>query len=172
MRRSTALGLVLGATLGICGCGGSPTSPSNPTPVASVAGSWSGIWTITACGQTGAWASPWEYCSVYFGRYAPIGTGPFPLTLTLSQDGTSVTGTLTQQNIPYSVSGSIGASGRLILSGGRADDESSVQFLGFDAQLSGNTLSGGWDEKITRTDMSGFAQLDLELSATRGSAPN
>jgi hypothetical protein len=68
----------------LTGCGGNnistPSSPS-PPPVASFAGTWSGTYTASNCGHTGDWPS--GLCEEL--------SGALPVTLTLTQTGSSVT---------------------------------------------------------------------------------
>ena len=161
-----AFGIVL--VLGLCGCGGSgsPTTPSTPTPqpVVSFAGTWSGTFTASSCGHTGGWPS----CAGVF-------DGVQPLTLTLTQTGSSVSGTLRQSDVDMSVTGSVSADGHLLLNGTTTIPVTglSITFalVGWDTQQSGNSLTGGWSDRLTAPGIPGFVQwINTINSAAKGAA--
>ena len=152
----------------LTGCGGNdintPSSPSPPPPVANFAGTWSGTFTASSCGHTGGWPS----CAGVF-------DGVQPMTLTLTQTGSSVTGTLRQSDIDMSVTGSVSADGHLLLNGTTTIPVTglSITFalVGWDTQQSGNSLTGGWSDRLTAPGIPGFVQwINTINSAAKGAA--
>ena len=142
--------------LGACGGGSSsPTTPTTqPTPVPAVnfAGSWSGTYTITACGQTGTFAVG-GFCDSF-----SIGS-VWPLRLTLTQSGSSVNGTLSQGSIVTTVTGTVDSAGRLTLNGTGTTSGFSLQIVGWGSSLSGSLMVGTWGTVWTFPGWSGYAQV-------------
>lgn len=90
-------------SLALAGCGGSPTAPSAP----NFQGAWSGIWLLQSCTETG----------VASGNFCKGLAGSGPLSVSLTQSGSSVQGSLNLGSLQTPVSGPIGASGILTLTG-------------------------------------------------------
>ena len=163
------LGLVL--VLGLYGCGGdSPTVNNTPTPppVANYAGTWSGSYRASDCGHTG----PWPPCS-------DIIAGVASMSLTLTQTGSAITGTLAQGgliagNLNTTVNGSVTADGHLVLNGTTNVTVSglplTVAIAGWDTTQSGNSMTGVWSDHLTSIAVPGFVQWLNTLSAAKGAA--
>ena len=158
MTRSTTL--VAGVTLciSLAGCGGSsstaPTAAPAPAPtptVVSFAGSYAGSYTLTSCGHTLQMAAA-DFCGTF-----SVGT-VLPMTLTLSQSGSSVTGTLLQGSISTSVSGSVDSRSHLILNGTGSSGLFVLTMAGWDTQLSGSFMTGTWNTVWTLVGVSGIGQ--------------
>jgi hypothetical protein len=165
MRKSalTLCGSVMAILLVSCGGdggSGTPTTPATPTPVpvTSFAGTWSGTYTITGCGHSGAFAEI-NWCG-------NLSYTPLPMTLTLSQSGSSVSGTLTQGSIATSVTGSVDASNHLILSGSTTLSGGILaEILGWNTTVAGSAMSGSWNTKWTTGGLAGSAQTINTLSS-------
>jgi hypothetical protein len=128
-----------------CGGGGSssPSAPApTPIPVANFAGTWSGTYVLTSCGHTGDFAST-NFCGTF-----TIGLF-LPMTLSLAQSGSSVTGTLLQGSILTTVSGSVDSAGHLVLAGTGAVSGFALQMVGWDTTQSGGRMSGSWNTRWT-----------------------
>ena len=146
----------LALSLSGCGSSGSPSAPSTPpptpAPVQNYAGSYSGTYDISQCGHTGDWPP----CSDFFD-----GTGA-PIALTLTQTGDQVSGTLTLGNVVRSVAGKVRSDSHLVLDGTTTMNSNGVPItftlVGWDTQLSGSLMTGGWKEHITSTVLGGFLQ--------------
>ena len=155
------LAVSLMVALVACGGGGSssPTAPApTPIPVLNFAGTWSGTYVLTSCGHTGDFASG-DFCGVF-----TIGSF-LPMTLSLSQTGSSVTGTLLQGTILTSVSGSVDSAGHLILTGTGASSGFALQMVGWDTTQSGSRMSGSWNTRWTGVGWIGYAQVINTLSS-------
>lgn len=147
MRSSTLrlFGPVLTILLASCGGGGGggvPTMPSTPTPVpvANVAGNWSGTYTITSCGQSDAFTDA-NFCGT-------LGNAPLPMTLVLTQAGSTVSGTLAQGTIATPVTGTVDASSHLFISGSTVYSGTMlVETVGWNTAVTGSTMSGSWNTK-------------------------
>jgi hypothetical protein len=148
--KSSTLRLSAGALLAILlascggGGGGTPTTPATPTPVpvANFAGNWHGTYTITKCGQSGVFADI-DWCG-------NLSNQPLPITLALTQTGSSVSGMLTQGTATTSVTGSVNPASHLNLSGtGVFGGGINAEIVGWDTTMSGNSMSGSWNTKLT-----------------------
>ena len=141
-----AIALVWIALLTVaCGDDG-PATP--PTPVVpNFQGQWTGSYDITGCSGTGVFATPPAFCDTF-----SIGS-TFPLTLTLTQTGTQVTGTAQFGNFTMPVSGPIAADGRLLLTGTGVLVQGSitinVSLAKWATVVSGTSMAGNWEQVWT-----------------------
>jgi len=174
-RPAVALAAVL--SLAAIGCGSeSPAAPSARMPAAQTArakqaqdsgdfsGIYTGTYTISDCGRTGNWAPCAE------STYAPGA----PLAMSLSQNGSSVSGQLILGSIVRSVSGTVLGNGHLQLSGSTTISDGGIPvtfaILGWDTELLGIDLRGGWKEHISSPAVLGFIQWVSTIeSVTRAS---
>jgi hypothetical protein len=156
--------LSLLCALVLAGCGGSdvagpppPTLPS-PAPVANFAGTYSGTYTVTSCGHTGDFAVG-EFCD-------QLGVGSvLPMTLTLTQNGSAVTGTLVQGLAPTKVTGTVSGSGHLTLDGSGSAGGFTLLIVGWDTSLSGGVMTGSWNTQWTYPGLfAGYAQVVNTIS--------
>jgi hypothetical protein len=119
IRRSLGGGLV--ALVGVAGCSGdNNTSPTTPTGIPSVAGTWTGKYHVKACTDTINGAAGTVCATVLDPATGTNAASTQPVQLMLTQQGDQVGGTLIftgwyVQNVP--VTGTIGTSGRLWLQG-------------------------------------------------------
>ena len=155
MMRFLALILVVATGMLVTSCGGGegPTSPTTPVP--NYQGQWSGDYSITGCSGTGVFAQPPTFCDTF-----RVGT-VLPLTLTLTQSGSQVTGTANFGNITMPVSGPVASDGRLLLNGsativqGEANLNTSLQNWG--TAMSGTSMTGNWGQVWSTNTGGGFA---------------
>ena len=100
------------ALMAFAGCNLFDSSPTEPTPEPTpqpptVQGQWTGTYLIQTCAATGAAAGTCEAPG------GPIPGGDHSLTLTLTQSGDSVNGTLGLGNLNIPVAGPISIAGIL-----------------------------------------------------------
>jgi hypothetical protein len=153
MHRSTWVVVV---AIFVTGCGGDDGPTPAPTPaVPNYQGQWTGDYSITGCSGSGVFAAPPAFCDTF--RVGAV----FPLTLTLTQSGTQVTGTANFGNMSMPVSGPISGDGRLLLAGsttivqGGASVNVSLQNWGTIAN--GSSMTGNWGQAWTTNLGTGFA---------------
>jgi hypothetical protein len=156
MRRSLALMLVVGAAMLVTSCSGGDGPTTAPTPpVPNYQGQWTGDYSITGCSGSGVFAVPPAFCDTF--RVGTI----LPLTLTLTQSGSQVTGTANFGNITMPVSGPVASDGRLLLNGsavivqGEANLNTSLQNWG--TAISGTSMNGNWGQVWSINTGTGFA---------------
>src|SRR5262249_11985539 len=112
----------------------SPTTASVSTPTPNVQGQWTGQWSLSQCSETGSASG--------VGCNAMPLTGP--LSLTLTQTGSNVQGSLVLGQVPVSVSGPI-QSGTLMLSGqGTPAPGATVTVNSWRSTPSGNSMTGSF----------------------------
>ena len=156
MRRSLALILVASTAMLVTSCSGGDGPTTAPTPpVPNYQGQWTGDYSITGCSGTGVFAVSPAFCDTF-----RVGT-VLPLTLTLTQSGSQVTGTANFGNIVMPVSGPVASDGRLLLNGtmtlvqGSANLNTSLQNWG--TALSGTSMNGNWGQVWSTNSGSGLA---------------
>jgi hypothetical protein len=104
---------------------------------ASAQGSWSGRYEVQRCDGTG---SNQDYFCSQRGAYPPGSS--LPLTLSLSQSGTSVTGTIAFGQVTGSVRGSIDGGGNLDLQGTASNGQINLALTSFTVSVSGSSMTG------------------------------
>jgi len=131
-------------------CGGnSATGPSAPPPP-NYAGTWSGTYTVTGCTQSGgmALANP---CGL-------MGTTP-RYSITLTQNGTSATGSFTLGSLAFpSTGGTILSDGSLALSATYFSDGITI-ITNWALHNSGNAITGTVTQLWQSTTLSGQANV-------------
>jgi hypothetical protein len=146
--------LAVPVLLAMAGCG-SPTSstlvPSPTPPPPNVAGSYSGTYTITACGNTGDFQSG-GFCKAF-----AVGT-LLPVSLTLTQTGANLSGSLVEGQALTPVTGSVDGSGRITLNGSTSFEGITAQLVGWDTTVSGTGMVGSWNTVWSSSILSGGAQ--------------
>ena len=127
-------------------------------------GSWAGNSTITACTDIAGFAAA-GYCSRSLGSVQQ-------LTLTLTQSGLTVSGTMTKAEgsnvLNGSVSGTIGASGDIITLtgnlGGLANGVNLVVTpISWDSLATDTTMTGNWAANITSQQILGIATVQWSM---------
>lgn len=153
MKRFALLALALGTW---SGCN-SPTTPS-PAQIPNIQGQWRGTYVVQSCSETGS--SIGVACRT-------LGSGSGGLTLTLTQSGTSVQGTLGIGAINVQVSGSVDANGVLTLAGqGTVTTGTTINLNTWRTSASGSAMSG----TFTFTVLAGPPAVSQVGSVTVGAA--
>jgi len=139
------------------GCGDDSSSPTPaPTPVIpNVQGQWTGEYQIASCNNTGVFATSPPFCNTF-----NVGS-VWPVRLTLTQTGTQLSGTLELGAATMQVSGPIGSSGQLLLTGTGSIVQGGVTFnvslANWNTTVAGTSMSGGWGINWTTTFGTGNA---------------
>jgi len=89
MRQVLGLAALIPALIFTASCSDSET-PTNPSGVAQIAGTWTGTFRVAACGHTLS-GDPTTFCNTLIGATAPTTQ---PITLTLQQTGDQVVGNI------------------------------------------------------------------------------
>lgn len=141
-------GLLVGVLLLCAACGGSPTAPSVKTP--NYAGAWHGNYTLSGCTQSGGVALA-NVCG-------NLGSTP-PYTMTLTQNGTSVTGSFTLGSINFPNTGAtIAADGSLGLQATTINQGITI-VVTWALTLPNNVLAGTVTQNWTSDTLSGSASV-------------
>ena len=176
------LALVLSVAVG--GCGGGSSNPSTPTshtpttttppptptppPVVSppavqptpFTGRWSGRYIIERCDGTGSVQD--LLCGNTRGLFPP-GTS-LPIALDLTQNGSTVSGTIALGQIIGVVTGAVRTTGLLTLSGVARSGTATATLTYWDTQAVGNTMNGFFNFSATYTNIPGNAEVAARLS--------
>jgi hypothetical protein len=125
-------------------CGSSSSSPSQSVP--QYGGHWSGTYVISGCNQTGGMALA-NLCGS-LGTSAPYG-------FSLTQNGTSVTGSFTLGTVNFAnTGGTIAPGGSLALTGTTVTSGITI-VVNWALNLSGSTLTGTVSQNWTSDTLSG-----------------
>lgn len=117
--------------------GGNTIAISGNATGASAQGSWSGRYEVQRCDGTG---SNQDYFCSNRGAYPPGSS--LPITLSLTQSGTSVSGSIAFGQVTGSVRGSIDSAGNLSLQGTATNGQISLALTSFNVSISGTSMSG------------------------------
>lgn len=151
MRKKFLLSLLTALPLFGVACGGggnsSPTAPSTP----SFQGQWTGIWVRQGCSESGPAAI--GACS------ALPGSGP--LSLVLSQAGTSTQGSLSLGTLQTPVSGPIESDGTLRLTGQSSQAQVGTITLTSWRSNTGTTMTGSFSFTIQPPSSLGVGQVSV-----------
>jgi hypothetical protein len=163
----TATGLANGVST-ITGSSDSGTSATLAVQVVPVyAGSWAGTTPVLACTDLAGFASA-GYCSQSVGVTERW-------TLTLTQSGLALTGTMTKSEganvLSGTVIGAIGGSGDIIalrgtLAGFARGANLVLTPISWNALATGNTITGTWAANVTSEQILGIATLQWQLAGT------
>lgn len=104
---------------------------------ASAQGTWSGRYEVQRCDGTG---SNQDYFCSQRGAYPPGSS--LPITLSLTQSGTSVTGSIAFGQVTGSVRGSIDGNGNLSLQGSATNGQINLALTSFNVSISGASMTG------------------------------
>lgn len=179
--RPAAWMLVLSVSALACGGGSSsPTSPSVSTPAATTppattapvtpaapatpfSGRWSGTYIIDRCDGTGSVQD--LLCGASRGAF-PTGTS-LPMTLDLTQNGATVSGTLSLGQITGVVNGAVRSSGLLTLSGIARSGTATATLTYWDTRASGGVMDGFFTFNATYANIPGIAAVSARLGSVR-----
>lgn len=144
-----------------------PPSTSTPT-VVSYAGQWRGEYVIERCSGQGSLED--LFCSARSGGRPggiyPVGT-TLPISLDLSQSGTSVTGLLSLGSVRGPVTGIVRSNQLLTLQGTATGGSYTITISYWDTGLSNGLLDGYMNFDARYAGINGFAGVATRLSARR-----
>jgi hypothetical protein len=181
--RSLRRAAVLLTSIVVASCGGGNSSPNlaSPTPVVApvattpitttvtttptppptpYSGRWSGRYVIERCDGTGSVQD--LLCGNARGLFPP-GTS-LPISMDLTQSGSSVTGTVSLGQITGVVTGAVRSTGLLTLSGIARSGTATATLTHWDTRASGNAMDGFFNFSATYTNVPGNAEIAARLS--------
>jgi hypothetical protein len=184
-RRVVAL-LVLMVPVFVAACGGggggrsTPTTPTTPTvvappvatppvtpaptvPATPFTGRWSGRYIIERCDGTGSVQD--LLCGTARGLFPP-GTA-LPITLDLTQSGSTVSGTIALGGITGVVTGAVRTTGLLTLSGVARGGTATATLTYWDTRAIGSAMDGFFNFNATYVNIPGVAAVSARLSDVR-----
>ncbi len=145
---------------------GDQTSGTNTLPVSATAtgataqGTWSGRYDVQRCDGTGS--NQDYFCSTNRGAFPPGSS--LPLTLTLSQSGSSVSGTIALGQVTGAVTGSIDAAGNLNLNGTATGGQITLVVTTFSVSVSGSSMTGTMTYSAGLAGVPGVATITSRLN--------
>lgn len=141
--------------------GGSNTVAISGTATgASVQGAWSGSYTVERCDGTGS--NQDYFCSTNHGAFPPGNS--LPIAMSLSQNGSSVSGTIAFGQVTGSVTGTINSAGTLVLQGTAVGGQVSVVLAGFNVSVNGSSMTGNITYNAGLAGVPGVAVVTSRLS--------
>jgi len=154
-----------GAFSGTLTVNGDQTSGANTIPIsgtaqASFTGTWSGRYVVERCDGTGSVQD--VFCSQNRGLY-PVGTS-LPITLTLTQNGGSVSGTVALGQVIGVVNGVVTGDGQMTLQGTANSGTVSITFTSWSSRVSGSAMEGTFTYNVGATGVGGVATVGTRLS--------
>lgn len=135
-----------------------PAAPATP-----FSGRWTGSYVIDRCDGTGSVQD--LLCGARRGAF-PTGTS-LPITLDLTQTGSTVSGTISLGQITGVVSGAIRTTGLLTLSGVARSGTATATLTYWDTRASGSTMDGFFNFNATYVDIPGIAAVSARLGSVR-----
>lgn len=144
---------------------GDHTSGTNTLAISGTAtaptfqGAWSGRYVIERCDGTG---SNQDYFCSARGAFPP-GTS-LPISLTLTQNGGSVSGTIALGQVTGSVSGSVNGAGTLALQGTASNGQINVTLTSWSSSANGSSMEGAFTYNAGLAGVPGVAVVTSHLS--------
>jgi hypothetical protein len=155
IRQKTTLAALLAAATLTIGCGSDSPAAPTPPPIAQYAGNWRGTYTITGCTQSGGVGLA-NVCG-------SLGNSP-AYTFSLSQSGSSVTGSFTLGSIGFpSTGGTVGSDGSLQLQATSLSNGVTI-IVTWHLTNPGNSIGGTIVQNWTSTTLSGQANVTGSIS--------
>lgn len=127
---------------------------------ASVNGTWRGQYVVERCNGTGS--NQDYFCSNNNGAYPPGSS--LPISLTLTQNGTSVNGTILLGRVSGAVSGNISPNGALVLQGSAVSGTLSLMLSSFDVSVNGASMNGSFSYNAGLSGIPGVAVVVSRFS--------
>lgn len=122
-------------------------------------GNWSGRYVVERCDGTG---SVQDYFCSSRGFYPP-GTS-LPISLSLTQNGNAVSGTLSLGSVTGVVNGTITAGGTMVLQGTATSGQSSAQLSSWSTTVTASSMDGSFTYNAGVTGIPGVAVVVSRLS--------
>jgi hypothetical protein len=139
---------------------GTNTIAISGTAQAPFSGTWSGRYVVERCDGTGSVQD--VFCSQNRGLY-PVGTS-LPVSLTLTQNGGSVSGTVALGQVIGVVNGVVSADGLMTLQGTATSGTLSIVFTSWSSRVAGNGMEGTFTYNVGATGVGGVATVATRLS--------
>lgn len=139
--------------------GGSNTVSTSGSATASVAGSWGGQYIVERCDGTG---SNQDYFCSARGAFPPGSS--LPISLSLTQNGAAVTGTILLGQVSGVVSGAVNASGTLVLQGSASAGTLSLALSSWNTTTGGGAMNGTFAYNAGLSGVPGTAVIVSRLS--------
>ncbi|MCC7176946.1 MAG: choice-of-anchor D domain-containing protein [Acidobacteria bacterium] len=139
---------------------GTNTIAISGTAQASFSGTWSGRYVVERCDGTGSVQD--VFCSQNRGLY-PVGTS-LPISLTLTQNGGSVSGTVALGQVIGVVNGVVTPDGQMTLQGTATSGTVSITFTSWSSRAAGNGMEGTFTYNVGATGVGGVAAVATRLS--------
>lgn len=145
---------------------GDQTSGSNTVAIsgnatgASAQGNWSGRYDVQRCDGTGS--NQDYFCSANRGAYPPGSS--LPISMNLTQNGSSVSGSIAFGQVTGSVNGTINSAGTLTLQGTATNGQITVALSGFSVSISGSSMTGNLTYNAGLAGVPGVAVITSRLS--------
>ncbi|MEZ5288349.1 MAG: choice-of-anchor D domain-containing protein [Vicinamibacterales bacterium] len=154
-----------GAFSGVVTVNGDQTGGSNTVPISAMAtappldGVWSGRYIVDRCDGTG---SVQDYFCSARGVFPP-GTS-LPIALSLTQNGSSVTGTFSLGQVTGVANGTVNAGGTLVLQGTATSGTLTAQLSSWSTTVSGSSMTGTFTYNASIGGIPGVAVVVSRLS--------
>lgn len=123
------------------------------------AGVWTGTYIVEQCNGTGSAQD--LFCSANRGLY-PVGTS-LPIRLTLSQNGSSVSGTVEFGQVTGPVTGVVSSGGTLTLQGTATNGQTSGAISSWSTRVAGNSMEGNFSYNATFVGLPGVSAVSARL---------
>ncbi len=155
-----------GSYSGTIAVNGDQTSGSNTVAIsgnatgASAQGSWSGRYEVQRCDGTGS--NQDYFCSTNRGAFPPGAS--LPIALSLTQNGSSVSGSITFGQVTGSVNGTVNSAGTLVLQGTAVGGQITVTLSGFSVSVNGSSMTGNFTYNAGLAGVPGVAVVTSRLS--------
>lgn len=140
-----------------------PVTPAPTVPATPFTGRWSGQYIIDRCDGTGSVQD--LLCGTARGLFPP-GTA-LPISLDLTQSGSTVSGTIALGSITGVVTGAVRTTGLLTLSGVARGGTATATLTYWDTRAIGNAMDGFFNFSATYTNIPGTALVAARLSDVR-----
>lgn len=144
---------------------GDQTSGSNTVAISGTAvgptfqGTWAGRYIVERCDGTG---SVQDYFCSSRGAYPP-GTD-LPISMTLTQTGSAVSGVLSLGQVTGVVNGTVTAGGTMVLQGTVTSGQSSGQLTSWATTVNGSSMTGNFTYNASVSGIPGVAVVVTRLS--------
>ncbi|MGE0816161.1 MAG: choice-of-anchor D domain-containing protein [Vicinamibacterales bacterium] len=154
-----------GSYSGVITVNGDQTSGNNTTPISGTAtaplaqGNWSGRYVVERCDGTG---SVQDYFCSARGVFPP-GTS-LPISLSLTQNGSSVSGTFSLGQVTGVANGTVNAGGTLVLQGTATSGTLTAQLSSWNTTVSGSSMTGTFTYNASIGGIPGVAVVVSRLS--------
>jgi hypothetical protein len=157
---------VAGAYSGTISVNGDQTSGANTVSISGNAtaptfqGTWSGRYIVERCDGTGSLQD--LLCSSNRGLFPP-GTD-LPISMSLNQNGANVSGSFSIGQVTGSTTGTVNASGVLVLQGTANSGTLSISLSSWTSTAIGNSMTGNFSYNATITGVPGVGVIVSRLS--------